>query len=107
MSLKRGGKIKRPPDGMKALADFIRTVPKAPKIMVCGMMSNKDWQTSIGYISRYIDIHNNNAAFFCLKVNKSNRRCDLELGTVSTQIVYYRTNYLLQIFFEKNLLQFI
>lgn len=43
------------PDGMKALADFIRTVPKAPKIMVCGMMSNKDWQTSIGYISRYID----------------------------------------------------
>ncbi len=43
------------PDGMRALADFIRTVPKAPKIMVCGMMSNKDWQTAIGYISRYID----------------------------------------------------
>lgn len=43
------------PDGMRALADFIRTVPKAPKIMVCGMMEDKDWQTAIGYISRYID----------------------------------------------------
>lgn len=43
------------PDGMRALADFIRTVPKSPKIMICGMMENKDWQTSIGYISRYID----------------------------------------------------
>ncbi|MBD5137702.1 MAG: hypothetical protein HDT24_00005, partial [Ruminococcus sp.] len=43
------------PDGMKALADFIRTVPKAPKIMVCGMMADKDWRTSVGYISRYID----------------------------------------------------
>ena len=43
------------PDGMRALADFIRTVPKAPKIMVCGMLEDKDWQTAIGYISRYID----------------------------------------------------
>ena len=43
------------PDGMRALADFIRTVPKAPKIMVCGMMEDKDWQTAIGFISRYID----------------------------------------------------
>lgn len=43
------------PDGMKALADFVRTVPKAPKIMVCGMMADKDWRTSVGYISRYID----------------------------------------------------
>ncbi|MDE6762862.1 MAG: bifunctional folylpolyglutamate synthase/dihydrofolate synthase [Oscillospiraceae bacterium] len=43
------------PDGMKALADFIRTVPKSPKIMICGMMADKDWQTSVGYISRYID----------------------------------------------------
>ena len=43
------------PDGMRALADFIRTVPKAPKIMICGMMEDKDWQTAIGYISRYID----------------------------------------------------
>lgn len=43
------------PDGMRALADFIRTVPKSPKIMICGMMEDKDWQTSIGYISRYID----------------------------------------------------
>lgn len=43
------------PDGMRALADFIKTVPKEPKIMVCGMMEDKDWKTAIGYISRYID----------------------------------------------------
>ena len=43
------------PDGMRALADFVRTIPKTPKIMVCGMMEDKDWQTAIGYISRYID----------------------------------------------------
>ncbi|MCM1023286.1 MAG: bifunctional folylpolyglutamate synthase/dihydrofolate synthase [Prevotella sp.] len=43
------------PDGMRALADFVRTVPKAPKILVCGMMADKDWRASIGYISRYID----------------------------------------------------
>lgn len=43
------------PDGMRALADFIRTVPRSPKIMICGMMEDKDWQTAIGYISRYID----------------------------------------------------
>ncbi len=43
------------PDGMRTLADFIRTIPKIPKIMVCGMMEDKDWRTAIGYISRYID----------------------------------------------------
>ncbi len=43
------------PDGMRALADFVRTVPRSPKIMVCGMMADKDWTTAIGYISRYID----------------------------------------------------
>lgn len=43
------------PDGMKALADFVRTVPKAPKVMICGMMADKDWRTAVGYISRYID----------------------------------------------------
>lgn len=43
------------PDGMRALADFIRTVPKSPKIMICGMMEDKDWETAVGYISRYID----------------------------------------------------
>lgn len=43
------------PDGMRALADFIRTVPKEPKVLVCGMMEDKDWKTAIGYISRYID----------------------------------------------------
>lgn len=43
------------PDGMRSLADFIREIPKEPKIMICGMMEDKDWQTAIGYISRYID----------------------------------------------------
>lgn len=43
------------PDGMRALADFVRTVPKSPKIMVCGMLADKDWTGAIGFISRYID----------------------------------------------------
>ncbi len=43
------------PDGMKALADFIREIPKEPKVMVCGMMEDKDWETAIGFITRYID----------------------------------------------------
>lgn len=43
------------PDGMKALADFIRDIPKEPKVMVCGMMEDKDWETAIGFITRYID----------------------------------------------------
>ncbi len=43
------------PDGMRALADFVRTIPRSPKIMICGMMADKDWKTAIGYISRYID----------------------------------------------------
>ncbi|MCL2053500.1 MAG: bifunctional folylpolyglutamate synthase/dihydrofolate synthase [Oscillospiraceae bacterium] len=43
------------PGGMRALADFIREIPKAPKIMICGISNDKDWKTAIGYISRYID----------------------------------------------------
>ncbi|MCD7731457.1 MAG: bifunctional folylpolyglutamate synthase/dihydrofolate synthase [Oscillospiraceae bacterium] len=43
------------PDGMRALADFVRTVPKEPRIMVCGMMEDKDWQTALGFMTRYID----------------------------------------------------
>ena len=43
------------PDGMRALAEFVKTVPKEPKVMVCGMMEDKDWQTAVGYISPYID----------------------------------------------------
>jgi dihydrofolate synthase/folylpolyglutamate synthase len=44
------------PDGMRALADFIRTVGKAPKIMICGISEDKDWETALGYITRYIDV---------------------------------------------------
>ncbi|MCC8043461.1 MAG: bifunctional folylpolyglutamate synthase/dihydrofolate synthase [Oscillospiraceae bacterium] len=43
------------PDGMKALAEFIAAIPNSPKIMVCGMSADKDWQTALGYISPYID----------------------------------------------------
>ncbi len=43
------------PDGMRALADFVRTIPDEPKIMVCGMMEDKDWSTALGFITRYID----------------------------------------------------
>jgi len=43
------------PDGMRALADFIRGVPKEPKVMVCGMSENKDWRAALGYITRYVD----------------------------------------------------
>lgn len=43
------------PDGMRSLADFVRTVDREPKIMVCGMMEDKDWQTAIGFMTRYID----------------------------------------------------
>ncbi len=43
------------PDAMKKLADYIRLFPYEPKIMVCGMVEDKDYETSIGYISRYID----------------------------------------------------
>lgn len=43
------------PDGMRSLADFVRTVDREPKIMVCGMMEDKDWQTALGFMTRYID----------------------------------------------------
>lgn len=43
------------PDGMRSLADFVRTIDREPKIMVCGMMEDKDWQTALGFMTRYID----------------------------------------------------
>lgn len=43
------------PDGMKALSDFIRTLPHFPKVMICGMSEDKDWKKSLSYISPYID----------------------------------------------------
>lgn len=43
------------PSGMLSLADFIRDIPKEPKIMICGMSEDKDWQTALGFITRYID----------------------------------------------------
>ncbi len=43
------------PDGMRALAEFVKTVPKSPKILVCGMMEDKDWRTAIGHIAGQVD----------------------------------------------------
>ena len=43
------------PDGMRALAEFVSTIPKSPKIMVCGMMENKDWRRALEHITPYID----------------------------------------------------
>lgn len=43
------------PDGMRVLSEFVRTVPKTPKIMICGMKDDKDWQASVKYISGFID----------------------------------------------------
>lgn len=43
------------PDGMRSLADFVRTLDHEPKIMVCGMMEDKDWETALGFMTRYID----------------------------------------------------
>ena len=43
------------PDGMRALAEFVKTVPKSPKILVGGMMQDKDWNTAISYIAEQVD----------------------------------------------------
>ncbi len=43
------------PDGMKALSEFIALLSNYPKIMICGMNADKDWQKSLSYISPYID----------------------------------------------------
>lgn len=43
------------PDGMRALAEFVKGVPKSPKILVCGMMEDKDWRTALGYIAKQVD----------------------------------------------------
>lgn len=43
------------PDGMRALAEFVKNVPKSPKILVCGMMQDKDWSTAISYIAEQVD----------------------------------------------------
>ncbi len=43
------------PDGMRALTEFIREVPKTPKILVCGMMEDKDWKAAVKLISEQVD----------------------------------------------------
>lgn len=43
------------PDGMRALAEFVKNVPKLPKILVCGMMQDKDWRTAVSYIAEQVD----------------------------------------------------
>lgn len=43
------------PDGMRALAEFVKGLPQYPKIMICGMSEDKDWETALSYITPYID----------------------------------------------------
>lgn len=43
------------PEGMRALTEFVASLPQFPKVMICGMSSDKDWKTSLSYISPYID----------------------------------------------------
>ncbi len=43
------------PDGMRALSEFIATLPHYPKVMICGMSADKDWQQAVRYIAPYID----------------------------------------------------
>lgn len=43
------------PDGMKALSEFVKTLPHSPKIMICGMSADKDWRQSVAHIAPYID----------------------------------------------------
>lgn len=43
------------PDGMKALSEFIKTLPHSPKIMICGMSADKDRERAVLQIAPYID----------------------------------------------------
>ena len=43
------------PDGMKTLAELIKALPYHPKILVCGMLKDKDWPNAVSYISPIID----------------------------------------------------
>ncbi|MGN1090369.1 MAG: bifunctional folylpolyglutamate synthase/dihydrofolate synthase [Huintestinicola sp.] len=43
------------PDGMRALSEFIRTLPNYPKVMICGMSADKEWEKALSYISPLID----------------------------------------------------
>lgn len=43
------------PDGMRNLAEFIKTQPQQPKILVIGMLQVKDFHKTIEYIKPYID----------------------------------------------------
>jgi dihydrofolate synthase/folylpolyglutamate synthase len=44
------------PDGMRKLAEFVRRIKDRPKIMVVGMREDKDYETALSEICRYIDI---------------------------------------------------
>lgn len=43
------------PDGMRALSEFVKSLPNYPKVMICGMSADKDWKNALSYISPYID----------------------------------------------------
>ena len=71
------------PDGMRALSEFVRDVPKSPKILVCGMMEDKDWQTAVGFISPYIDKAVCVEGFAPKTVSAEKLAAEFESGTVS------------------------
>lgn len=43
------------PDGMRTLSEVVKKIRCRPKVMVCGMLDNKDWEHSLDYITPYID----------------------------------------------------
>ena len=43
------------PDGMNALCEFIKTLRCSPKVMLCGMLEDKDWERCAEIISPCVD----------------------------------------------------
>jgi dihydrofolate synthase/folylpolyglutamate synthase len=44
------------PDGMRRLADFVRDLPRSPKIMITAMRGDKDFDSTLSMITRHIDL---------------------------------------------------
>jgi dihydrofolate synthase/folylpolyglutamate synthase len=44
------------PDGMRRLADFVRDLPRSPKIMITAMRGDKDFDSTLSAITRHIDL---------------------------------------------------
>lgn len=44
------------PDAMRRLAEYVKTLPQSPKVMIYGQMTSKDYVTSAAEIAGYIDM---------------------------------------------------